>query len=76
MQYGRKESEYPDDEAICAVQGTVSPGGSADEGGGFLYRKNPPVRVAVGFDYKFLALLAKILPSRLVNWIVKMIYIG
>ena len=40
------------------------------------YRKNPPVRVAVGFDYKFLALLAKILPSRLVNWIVKMIYIG
>ena len=40
------------------------------------YRKNPPVRVAVGFDYKFLAFLAKILPSRLVNWLVKMIYIG
>ena len=40
------------------------------------YRNNPPVRCAVGFDYKFLAFLAKILPSRLVNWIVKLIYIG
>ena len=40
------------------------------------YRKNPPVRCAVGFDYKFLAFLAKILPSRMVNGIVKMIYIG
>jgi len=40
------------------------------------YRKNPPVRCAVGLSYKVLSLLAKILPSRLVNWIVKLIYIG
>ncbi len=40
------------------------------------HRKNPPVRCAVGLDYKALALLAKILPARLANWIVKLIYIG
>ena len=40
------------------------------------YRKNPPVRCAVGLDYKALALLAKLLPARLANWIVKLIYIG
>ena len=39
-------------------------------------RKNPPVRCAVGLDYKALALLAKLLPARLANWIVKLIYIG
>ncbi len=40
------------------------------------YRKSPPVRCAVGFVYKLLAFLVKILPSRLANWIVKLIYIG
>ena len=40
------------------------------------YRKNPPIRCAVGLDYKALALLAKILPSRLVNWLVKLIYLS
>ena len=40
------------------------------------FRKNPPIRCAVGFDYKTLAFLVKILPARLANWIVKMIYIG
>ena len=40
------------------------------------HRKNPPVRSAVGLDYKALALLAKLLPARLANWIVKLIYIG
>ncbi len=40
------------------------------------FRKNPPVSVAVGFEYKAIALLARILPTRLVNWLVKLIYIG
>lgn len=40
------------------------------------YRKNPPISCAVGLDYKALALLAKLLPSRLVNWLVKLIYLG
>ncbi len=40
------------------------------------YRRNPPVHVAVGFGYKVLAFLAKVLPSRLVNWLVKLIYIN
>ena len=40
------------------------------------YRRNPPVRVAVGFVYKVLAFLVKILPARLANWIVKLIYVG
>ncbi len=40
------------------------------------YRRNPPVRCAVGFDYKALAFLAKLLPARLINWIIKLIYIG
>ncbi len=40
------------------------------------YRKSPPVRVAVGVDYKILAFLVKILPARLASWIVKLIYVG
>ena len=40
------------------------------------YRKNPPVKCAVGVDYKALALLAKILPSRTIVWLVRKIYIG
>ena len=39
-------------------------------------RKNPPVRCAVGLDYKALALLAKILPARLINFIIRLIYIS
>ncbi len=40
------------------------------------YRSNPPVKCAVGLDYKALALLAKILPSRTIVWLVSRIYIG
>lgn len=40
------------------------------------YRKNPPIRCAVGLDYKALALIAKILPARLVNALVKLIYLS
>ncbi len=40
------------------------------------YRRNPPVNVAVGFEYKAIALLARILPSRLITWLVKLIYIS
>lgn len=40
------------------------------------YRKNPPVKCSVGLDYKALALLAKILPSRTIVWLVSRIYIG
>ncbi|MBO4409820.1 MAG: SDR family oxidoreductase [Spirochaetales bacterium] len=40
------------------------------------FRSNPPVRCAVGFGYKALALLSRLLPARMVNWIIKLIYIG
>ena len=40
------------------------------------YRRNPPVKCAVGLEYKALALLAKLLPARTVVWLVKKIYIG
>ncbi len=40
------------------------------------HRTNPPVSVAVGVGYKVLALLVKLLPARLANWIVKLIYIS
>ena len=39
-------------------------------------RKNPPVRCAVGLDYKALAFLTKVLPARLVNFIIKLIYLS
>lgn len=39
-----------------------------------LKRKNPPLLVTVGFGYKFLCLLAKFLPTRLVNFIVGKLY--
>ena len=39
-------------------------------------RKNPPVRCAVGLDYKALAFLSKVLPARLINFIIKLIYLG
>ncbi len=39
-------------------------------------RNNPPVRCAVGLDYKALALLAKLLPARLILWLLKLIYLG
>ncbi len=37
-------------------------------------RKNPPVRVAVGFQYKLLLFLKKVLPTRLSSWIVGLLY--
>lgn len=37
-------------------------------------RKNPPVRVAVGFEYKFACFLIKILPSKLIDFILYKIY--
>ena len=37
-------------------------------------RKNPPIRVAVGFDYKLLCFLIKILPSKLTNYILSKLY--
>lgn len=40
-----------------------------------LCRKNPPLRVSVGFGSKCLAHLAKILPIRLLNYLVAKIYI-
>ena len=39
-------------------------------------KKNPKVRCAVGLDYKALAFLAKILPARLINFIIRLIYIS
>ena len=39
------------------------------------YRRKPPLRCAVGFDYKALASLAKLLPSRTINFIIRKIYL-
>lgn len=38
-------------------------------------KKEPPVRVAVGFSYKFVCFLAKILPSKLVDYLLYKMYI-
>ncbi len=37
-------------------------------------RKRMPIQVTVGFSYKFLVLLGKLLPKRLVNWIISKMY--
>ena len=37
-------------------------------------RKNPPIRVAVGFEYKLICFLNKILPSRFVDYILSKMY--
>jgi hypothetical protein len=39
-----------------------------------LERNNPPIRVAVGFPYKTVVLLKRILPSRLVEFILSILY--
>lgn len=37
-------------------------------------RKNPPMRIVVGFDYKLLVFLKRLLPDKLVNYIVYKLY--
>ena len=37
-------------------------------------KKNPPAHVTVGFSYKLIAFLAKVLPERFVLWIVNKLY--
>ena len=37
-------------------------------------QKQPPVRVAVGADYRLLLLLARLLPDRLVQWMLERMY--
>lgn len=39
-----------------------------------LKKKNPPSRVTVGFGYKCIVLLQKILPRRVMLWVVKKLY--
>lgn len=39
-----------------------------------LRRKNPPSTIIVGFNYKFLVFLSRILPHRLVEWIIAQMY--
>lgn len=39
-----------------------------------LKRKNPPTKVAVGFSYKLIRLLIKILPTRFINWALYQLY--
>ncbi len=39
-------------------------------------KSNPPIRKIVGFDYKTLVLLKRILPSRLVEMVLKKIYLS
>ncbi len=39
-----------------------------------LQKKNPPLRVSVGFGNKLLALLVKLLPIRLTDFLVNKIY--
>lgn len=37
-------------------------------------RKHPPVKVTVGFEYKLIVFLKRLLPNRFVNWLVYMLY--
>ena len=37
-------------------------------------RKNPPVRLTVGFDYKLLAFLRRLLPDKMILFILRAIY--
>lgn len=39
-----------------------------------IYKKNPPSKIAVGFSYKFIVFLNKILPRKFMLWVVKKIY--
>jgi hypothetical protein len=41
---------------------------------GMILKKNPPIRRAVGFGYKTILLLKKLLPSWLVEKLVGMLY--
>ena len=38
-------------------------------------RRNPPVRVAVGLEYKALMLLRRIMPDRLAEWVLGKLYL-
>jgi short-subunit dehydrogenase len=38
-------------------------------------KKNPPVRVAIGFDYKVLMFILRLLPARLVEFIIRLLYL-
>lgn len=40
-----------------------------------LKKKNPPLRKTVGFNYKLIVFLPRILPLKFVNWLVRKIYI-
>ena len=42
---------------------------------GMLERNNPPVRCAVGFGYKALCMLKRLLPARLIEAILRLLYI-
>jgi NAD(P)-dependent dehydrogenase (short-subunit alcohol dehydrogenase family) len=37
-------------------------------------RKNPPVRIAIGFEYKVVGFLARVLPARLVEFAMRKVY--
>jgi len=39
-------------------------------------RKNPPARTVVGFDYKLLTFLRRLLPDRFIEMIIRAIYMG
>ncbi len=39
-----------------------------------LKKKNPPLKIAVGFWYKFVPFLVRILPNKIINWIVGKMY--
>lgn len=41
-----------------------------------LKKKNPPLKVTVGFEYKLIVFLRRILPNRLVNYILYKMYAG
>ena len=38
-------------------------------------KRNPPLRKTVGLSYKCVSLLAKLMPIRLINWIVRLLYV-
>lgn len=39
-----------------------------------MQKKNPPVRTVVGFSYRCLVFLRRILPARTINWLLRILY--
>lgn len=76
-----KDEEYKKsvEKSIKKAEKEEINGDSPDKAGKVVYkilrRKNPPLRKTIGFSYKFLVFLSRLLPIKFVNWLVRKIYI-